>query len=213
MSFFREKHLWIIPAYAVFYLASFWFIEQQGGTPYILDSPLDAYIPFCEYFVVFYVSWFFLIAATVYYFTFKNKDVNEFYACMMSIAFGMTLFIVVSLVFPNGHTLRPELHGENIFVMAVQLLYFIDTPTNIMPSMHVYVAVVCGVAFLKNERVKQNKALWIFVLILTIGIVASTVFIKQHTIVDVFAALALNAVSYAFFYRVFPVHKSLAEEK
>ena len=211
MSFFTQKHLWIIPAYAVLYLAGFWFIEQQNSVPYILDSPLDAYIPFCEYFVVFYISWFFFIAATVYYFSYKNRDVNEFYACMMSIAFGMTLFIIVSLVFPNGHTLRPELHGENIFIIMVQFLYFIDTPTNIMPSMHVYVAVVCGVAFLKNERVKQCKVLWIFILILTIGIVASTIFIKQHTIVDVFAALALNAVSSAFFYKVFPVHKAFKD--
>lgn len=44
----------------------------------------------------------------------------------------MTLFILVSYVYPNGQNLRPDLSGESgVFVSAVRYLYKIDTPTNI----------------------------------------------------------------------------------
>lgn len=50
---------------------------------------------------------------------------------MATLGVGMTLFLIISFVYPNGQNLRPELTGEGPFIQAVQLLYQTDTPTNI----------------------------------------------------------------------------------
>lgn len=50
----------------------------------------------------------------------------------------MTVFLLVSFLYPNGHELRPALELENVFQKAVWLLYQADTPTNILPSVHVF---------------------------------------------------------------------------
>lgn len=51
---------------------------------------------------------------------------------------GLTAFIIISFVYPNGQELRPALGEGEIFIQAVKLLYRLDTPTNILPSMHVF---------------------------------------------------------------------------
>ena len=75
---------------------------------------IDDYIPFCEYFIVPYLLWFFYIAAVVLYIAFKEKqDFGKMCAFLYT---GMTIFLIVSKVFPNGHFLRPSsFENDNIF--------------------------------------------------------------------------------------------------
>ena len=115
----------------------------------------------------------------------------------------MTVFLIVSLVFPNGHELRPEPEGNSIFIYAVQALHKIDTPTNILPSMHVFVTVACSIALLRQKELKQHKGFVPVVLICSILIVLSTMFLKQHSVVDVVLALVLNVICYILFYKVY----------
>lgn len=78
---------------------------------------------------------------------------------MATLGVGMTLFLIISFVYPNGQNLRPELTGEGPFIQAVQLLYQTDTPTNIFPSIHVFNAVACCVALLNNKNADRTKSL------------------------------------------------------
>lgn len=72
----------------------------------------------------------------------------------------------------------------------VAFLYETDTPTNVFPSIHVFnTAVVCS-SVLKSAQKKRAKALN---LLLSASIVLSTVFLKQHSILDVAAGLLMAA--------------------
>ena len=52
---------------------------------------------------------------------------------------GMTLFIVVSVVYPNELRLRPAgFDHDDIFTRLIINLYRTDNPTNVAPSIHVY---------------------------------------------------------------------------
>ena len=113
MNFLKKyRHTLAIPAYGILYLLAFQYVEQRSVRHHIIHMKIDDYIPFCEYFIVPYFLWFIFIAATVFYFAFINKNKKEYWQLVLSLGIGMTLFIIISLIFPNGQELRPSLSGE-----------------------------------------------------------------------------------------------------
>lgn len=83
------------------------------------------------------------------------------------------------------------------FIKAVQMIYHTDTPTNVLPSIHVFNSLACCVAILKNQR-KYKKSTDTACVVLTILIIMSTMFLKQHSVVDV----VLAAMMYTGCYRI-----------
>ncbi len=193
----------IVPLYMIFYLASFTYLENRVTYRFhVIHSSLDSLVPFCEYFVIPYFLWFAYIAVTVLWFMFKNKDEKEYMQLIFNLGIGMTVFIIVSWVYPNGHFLRPiSFPRDNVFTDMVRFLYSIDTPTNVLPSIHVYNSIAAFIAIARCRALKNNRLVVGGTFILTVSIVAATMFLKQHTVVDVVLALALNVVVYLLVYR------------
>ena len=55
----KYKHAFVILIYLPVYLLWFFWLEAHVTADYhIIESSLDAYIPFCEYFIVPYLLWF-----------------------------------------------------------------------------------------------------------------------------------------------------------
>lgn len=207
MEFLKKyKHTLIIPIYGIFYMLAFGYVEQRKVPINIIHMKIDDYIPFCEYFIIPYLLWFAYVAVTVFYFAFINKNKQEYWQFILTLGIGMTLFIVVSLIYPNGQNLRPELTGDGIFIQLVQYLYTIDTPTNILPSIHVFNSIACCIAVFHHKPFQKRKVLLTGTAVLTTLIVLATVFLKQHTLVDVIAAVALNLVCYQLLYKPRAVH-------
>lgn len=181
------------------YMITFSYIENRDVHHYIVHTAIDDKIPFCEYFIIPYLLWFVFVAATVLYFMFFNQNKwKEYYQLCITLATGMTLFLIISLVFPNGQDLRPVLSGDNIFEKIVQMIYHTDTPTNVLPSIHVFNSLACCVAILKNQRKHFKKTTNLLTVILTILIIMSTMLLKQHSVVDV----VLAALMYTGCYRI-----------
>lgn len=66
-------------------------------------------------------------------------DKKEFYRLCAFLYTGMTVFLVISTLYPNGHNLRPYYFTHhNMFTALCEWLYSTDTPTNLFPSIHVY---------------------------------------------------------------------------
>ena len=198
------RHLAPVILYLLFYLAVFTYVENRPvHNMHLLVSKWDRLIPFCEYFVVPYFLWFFYIAAGVLWFALAEKDRSQYWALVTNLGIGMTLFLIVSLVYPNGHTLRPTyLHRDNIFMDMVRFLWTIDTPTNVLPSIHVFNSVAVHIAVAGSPTLRE-KPPWVVhcSLLLCIAIIAATMFLKQHTVIDVITALGLNIVCYYFVYQ------------
>ena len=207
MEFLKKyKHTLIIPIYGILYMLAFRYVEQRNVPINIIHMKIDDYIPFCEYFIVPYLLWFAYVAVTVFYFAFFNKNKQEYWQFILTLGIGMTLFIFVSLLYPNGQNLRSELTGDSIFIHLVQYLYTIDTPTNILPSIHVFNSIACCIAIFQHKPFQKRKTLLTGTAILTTLIVMATVFLKQHTLVDVIAAVALNIVCFQLLYKPKAVH-------
>jgi CDP-diacylglycerol--glycerol-3-phosphate 3-phosphatidyltransferase len=151
-----------------------------------------------------YVLWYFLLAATMGYFAICCKDRREYWQFVLTSGTGLTLFLVFSFIYPNGLDIRPTLTDGNIFVQAVKLLYRIDTPTNVLPSMHVFMSIACAAALCKNERFASSKRKVMSIKILAVLICLSTVMLKQHSVIDVMFGIVLYAICYQVYYRIMP---------
>ena len=51
---------------------------------------------------------------------------ERIYQLIITLGTGMTLFLIISLVFPNGQDLRPVLTGDSIFIKADELAKELD---------------------------------------------------------------------------------------
>ena len=97
----QYKHGWIL-SYVFIYLLWFAYLEKTVTRRFhVIHMAIDDYIPFMEVFIIPYLLWFGYIAVTVAYFFFKN--VPDFYKLCCFLFVGMTIFLVASTVYPNGH--------------------------------------------------------------------------------------------------------------
>lgn len=195
----KYKH-GLLLLYFLIYLPWFGYLEENVTTHFhVIHVALDDKIPFCEYFIIPYMLWFAYVAFGIAYFFFKNK--NEYYKLCAFLFTGMTIFLVISTVYPNGHYLRPTtFERDNIFVQAVQWLYSTDTPTNLFPSIHVYNSLGINMAVWHSENFKKNKPVRYGSAILCISIILSTMFLKQHSVFDVVTGIVLAAFMFSLVY-------------
>ena len=153
---------------------------------YVVHSALDDIIPFCEIFFIPYVFWYLLIVISLLYFALYNID--SFKKLQTYIIITQIVAMAIYIAFPNMQDLRPtEFPRDNLLTKGVAFLYAFDTNTNVCPSLHVAYSLGIASVWLKE---KTASIPWkAFVLIAVILICLSTMFIKQHSAVDFFAAL------------------------
>lgn len=200
--FKKYRHaLWAL--YLPIYLIAFFMLEHYIGWDadyWVSYTPLDDVIPFCEYFVIFYYLWYPFMGAVGIWLIFEDGD--KFRRYMWFIAIGFSASVVFMALFPNGQNLRPESFAhDNIFTRMVGAMYKIDTNTNVLPSLHV-VGAFAAYFGLCDSRLGKKVWLNISGLVLALLITASTVFIKQHSMLDVYAGFAVAAVLYVLVYVV-----------
>ena len=197
----KYKH-GVILSYFFIYMLWFTYLERTVTTVFTpVHSKLDNLIPFNELFIIPYFLWFIYIFVTVAYFLFTSKQ--EFYKCCAYLFIGMTICLLIYTIWPNGHYLRVDLDAlgrSNIFIDALAKIYSVDTATNVFPSIHVFNSVGAFIAIHKSERLQNIKWLQWFTFVLTVMICLSTVYLKQHSVLDIFGALALNIVMYVIVY-------------
>ena len=158
-------------------------------------------IPFCEYFIIPYLLWFPYMLLAVIYFVFFNKNKHEYYQLAFNLMTGMTIFLIICTVFPNGLNLRPEVFTrDNFCIELVKRIYQTDTPTNVLPSLHVYNSICCYIAISHCEKLQHSRLIQKGSLVLSILIILSTLFLKQHSVVDVVAACVMAYFLYTLIY-------------
>lgn len=192
-----------VPAlvYLTLYLTWFYLIENMHGRDYtIIHMKADDKIPFCEFFIVPYLLWFGYIAWIMIYLLFTNT--RDFHKCCRFLFSGMTVFLIISTLFPNIHYLRPFIMPrDNVFCDLVSFLYKIDTSTNLWPSIHVYNSLGVLFAVAHNDRLGSKKWIKWCCFTLSVSIILSTMFLKQHSVFDVMTAFIMAAVVYIVVYR------------
>ena len=147
----------------------------------------------------------------VMYYFFKSRE--KFYSLAKYLIVGMTIFLIICTVFPNGLQLRPTIFvDDNFFIDMVRTLYKVDTPTNVLPSIHVYNTLVLAVVIIRDKDFKHPKMAKSFTIVVSILIILSTMFLKQHSITDVVAAFTMAGILYPFVFAA-NAHKAIKLSK
>ena len=188
--------LWV-PAY----LAVFALLEHLPRQHYwATQLPLDAVIPFCPVFVVFYCVWYVLLIGTGLFLL--VRDGGAFRRYMQFLALTFFLSAAVWFLIPSCQNLRTaQMEESSIFTALLALLYRIDTNTNVFPSAHVVGAIGAALAVWDWQRPGRHRGALILTAVLAGLICLSTVLIKQHALLDVLGGLLLAAGAGWFVYR------------
>ena len=185
----RFRHMKLLGGW-IFYFAMYFITENlipaESCRP--MHCALDDVIPFCEYFAVFYVGWYFYVFGMLLYYFIHDAD------CFR----GLSKYIIVTqvvamacyILWPSRQDLRPEVFPRQNFLTAVMaFIYSFDTSTGVCPSLHVgYSMGILSVALKDRELPRGVKAALVFVVFM---ICLAVCFVKQHSALDVLAALPM----------------------
>lgn len=186
--------------YAIIYLVWFFHLEGTKALHYTeIHSELDDAIPFLEIFIIPYLGWF-AYCAVVFFSFLLMYDMEDFFKIAAFFFTGMTLFLIISSFWPNIQYLRPAvMPRDNIFCHMVANLYKTDTPTNLWPSIHVYNALGAYYAVANSNRF--SKRIKVSSAVFSILIILSTMFLKQHSVIDVVGGILLSVMMYVVVYK------------
>ena len=180
---------------------AWYFILEHAITAdyYSISCSLDNLIPFCEWFIFPYFSWFLYMVITGFYFLFNDDEAFEHY--LLSMFFGFFISMTIMSVFPNGQDLRPTSYNANFAAQIVKWTQQFDTNTNVFPSMHVVGALSAWFAIMNSKKLKPKVWLQVLNWLLCASIILATVFLKQHSVLDVFAGVAICAITFFVTYK------------
>ena len=196
IDFSHAFYVLVLPIYLISFFITETIVTDNYWVSYMA---IDDKIPFLEGFLIPYYMWYpFMGILGVYLLFFDGKCFKKF---MSFIGFSFMTAIAFFLIFPNGQDLRPvAFERDNIFTRAIAGLYVVDTNTNVLPSLHVVGSF--AVPFAAQNCKKLNKPLLIILLYaIAILISISTVFIKQHSLLDIIVAVPYSVIFYLIVYK------------
>ena len=164
-------------------------------------TSVDASLPFVSLFIWPYVYWYFFVVGTVVYFFFKDK--SSFYKNVAFLFIGMTICLIIFTVFPTTFDHRPiNWSADPLSAYFIRFIYTADKCQNVFPSIHVYNSIGCAIALCHYQGFKHPKTVKVAGIVSAILITLSTMFIKQHSILDAVAASVLSIIMYILVYKI-----------
>ncbi len=191
----QYNHLYML-LYWVFFGVMFLYAERfyPVARYNVMYHPIDDMIPFNELFVIPYVFWFVYMIGMHIYTAFY--DIDAFKKLMKYIAVTYTIGLIIFFIYPTSQQLRPAVMPRDNFLTRFMMdFYNFDTSTNVCPSLHV-VGSMAVMYTAWNTKGLQSKKWKITFAVITFFISISTVFLKQHSILDVLTALPICMIAY-----------------
>lgn len=179
--------LLFIPVILSFYLCGLRDCERT-----LIHCAADDWIPFTPIFVIPYVLWFpyipLLLAAVCF------TDPRAFRRQCFSFFGGAAFCTLILLVFPTAIDFRPEIAGggNNFFEWICSLLFRVDRPVSIFPSLHCYEAVCAHMTTFSTPKLRRKTGWRIASAVLCVLICLATVFIKQHSVLDLISGVLIG---------------------
>lgn len=173
------------------YMVCFNMLEKSPRPVHLIECSWDAYIPFASSAVIPYIGWFLWVPIVLLYMMRTDRD--QFWRGFGSMVGGIVFTLALYAVWPTGLNLRGAVMGNDLCSNLVRLIYLVDTPTNVCPSLHVFITVVLLLTLWEKLGTWGR---WCNGLI-AFAICCSTVLLDQHSLVDVVMGFALAVVMWS----------------
>jgi len=176
----------------VFQTALFMIVKIFQHDIHNVNLYIDDKIPFLSFFVSFYVIWYVLLILIPVLLYKKDYDKLREYAYVYCVCGLISTFIF--LLFPTTIT-RAIIVDDSIPNKVVEYIYKFDNPPlNCFPSLHALESMLW--IFYVGFNKKYSKITRIIITFICVGIILSTLFIKQHSIIDIFGAFLVLVLGY-----------------
>lgn len=194
----RWKHILgilTIPLQGMLYV---WISGRYGENSMLDYTWLDAKIPFVEWFILPYMSWMLVLYASFIYMAIHAREI--YWRTLIIYNIAVMAGNVCFRLFPT-YVPRPDIPNHGRIDALVNYLYQADAPYNCFPSIH---CLTSYLLFITLQRQLNAKApLRMIMSVILWLIIASTVLVKQHSLLDVvggiaFAELVYRLVHYAY---------------
>lgn len=192
---FIPKYTYIPFGLILLSLATAFYVTRlftTGGAHYDVSIPLDGKIPLFTPFIAVYVLAYCQWVLCLWFTTRESMDL--FFQASAAEIIGKFVAIPIFLIFPTA-MVRPEITGSGFFDGFTRLIYALDPPDNLFPSLHCYDSWLClrVVCKMKNAPGWFKWANGIF----SVLVFASVVLVKQHLLVDILGGIALGEAALA----------------
>ena len=176
--------LMVLSQLACYYLTR---LVLPGRALHILTIPLDARIPLSPPWITVYFLSFPFWIGTGLRILLESKP--HAYRVGMAYALALLLSAAVFLIWP-GTMERPEITGTGVFDRLMILLYRIDSPTNLCPSLHVLATYFCWRGQMGCQRIPGWYRVFSFLFLP--AVCASILLVKQHALIDIPAGILIG---------------------
>ena len=189
----RFRHLRLLGGW-IFYFAMYFVTENliPADRCHVIHCALDDAIPFCEGFSILYCYWYLLLVASLLWMLLY--DVRGFKRLQVYIIITQVVAMTTYVLWPSVQNLRPDhFERDNALTRLMAFIYTFDTPTGVCPSLHV--AYSMGIASVWC-RTKGVSPVWKAGAVLSAVLISvSTAFVKQHSAVDIAAAIPVGLLA------------------
>ena len=172
--------------------AFIYFVSQYIIKDYhLIGGVLDQKIPFVIEFILVYSFWYPLVIFTLFllykYCPDKYRKTRKIVVASLIIAY------ICFFVYPTT-VVRPEVNSfNNLFSFLAYVSFKADNPVNCFPSCHCLLSFIMIYALYKEKAI--NKYLRVILIVTFLMIIASTLLVKQHVIVDVVGAFIISILT------------------
>lgn len=185
----RLCYLISLPFMQIFYSA----LNTPRNYVHNIGTLIDRLIPFNKVFIIPYVFWYVYVFATLLFFA--AADYRSYFRLLFGILTGMAVCFIIYYIFPTTVP-RPEVYGNDILSGMVRKIYFNDNPFNCFPSIHILDTFLVSAYLWKYDK---SRVLRFFIILSSVSIYMSTLFVKQHYLLDAVSATLLGMMLYFVF--------------
>ena len=195
------SHLKLLGGWIVYFIL--YFLTENLIPPercHVVHAALDDAIPFLEGFAIPYCFWYlFIFGSLLWFFLY---DIDSFRRLQIFIMITQAVAMLAYIIYPSIQDLRPtEFPRDNCLTRVMAFIYSFDTPTGVCPSLHVAYSVGMASAWCKCKS--APRAWKCFIVVAAVVISIATAFVKQHSVIDIFAAIPLCVLAEILAYHVF----------
>lgn len=159
---------------------------------HLIGNTIDTKIPFNIWFMIPYCLWYILIFIVPYFLYKKDKD--NFIRYIYSYIICTLIANIIFVVYPTT-VARPEITGKGILEFITSFIFKIDNPPmNCFPSLHCAMSMLFILFILEIKNVKKNVK--ITITLISILIMISTLYTKQHVFIDLISGVILAIITY-----------------
>jgi membrane-associated phospholipid phosphatase len=182
-----ERAVWVVLGNAVGGMGYLAVNHLVGDGPFHhLTLPLDVAIPFVPAFVLAYM----LVYVTPAMMGFFLTDRAELYRTCFAFGLNCIICFAIFLLWPVEYPRIVPL-PDTIFGRLLAFVHVLDRPVNCFPSHHI------ATSFTTFFAIARQNRKWGAVFGVAAALVAlSTVFVKQHYVVDIPAGIAVACLTY-----------------